>query len=190
MKKLVIFLLAALLLTGCGASGPAAPVEPTATPAEARTAEPTQAPTEAPAADADAVTFSTTDREGVPWDESVFADHSVTMLNFWEPWCGPCVGEMPELQQLQDDYADRGLQILGIYQTPGMEADVDAVLQSTGVTYPILHYTGAFDRFQTGYVPTTVFVDSEGRVIGQGDDAFYVGSNSYDGWAAILEGLL
>ena len=110
--------------------------------------------------------------------------------NFWEPWCGPCVGEMADLQRLQDTYAERGLLILGVYQTADAEEDVDAVLSQTGVTYPILHYTQEFDAFQSGYVPTTIFVDGEGRLIGEGSSALYIGSNSFEGWAAVVEDLL
>lgn len=183
--RLTVFL-AVLLLAGCG--GTAIQDGPAQAPAE--TVEAAPDPADVPAAETDAFAFSTTDREGKTWDESVFSSHTLTMINFWEPWCGPCVGEMGDLQRLQDAYADRGFQILGVYQTPGMEEDVDAVLQSTGVTYPILHYTGEFDVFQSGYVPTTVFVDGNGRVIGEGDSALYIGSNSYEGWAAIVEGLL
>ena len=163
MKKLCAILLAALLLSGCGASA---------------------------GKPGGGLVFSATDRDGKTWDESVFADHALTMINFWEPWCGPCVGEMPDLQKLQDAYADRGLLILGVYQTPDMEADVDKVLAYTGVSYPILHYTEAFDPFQSGYVPTTIFVDGEGRVIGEGDEALHIGSKSFEDWAALIEGML
>ena len=138
----------------------------------------------------DGLIFTTEDREGNPWNQSVFLSQKLTMINFWEPWCGPCVGEMPDLQRLQDTYADQGLLILGVYQTPGAEEDVDAVLSYTGVTYPILHYTEEFDAFQSGYVPTTIFVDGDGRVIGEGDSALYIGSNSFEGWADVVEGLL
>ena len=181
--QILTILLAALVTAGCG--GAALKDEPAPAPAET-----TEVVPDTPADDTDVFTFSTTDRDGKTWDESVFSSHSLTMINFWEPWCGPCVGEMEDLQRLQDTYADRGFQILGVYQTPGMEEDVDAVLHSTGVTYPILHYTGEFDVFQSGYVPTTVFVDGSGHVIGEGDSALYIGSNSYEGWAAIVEGLL
>ena len=184
MKKLVLICLlsAALFASGCGKTTNTAPT-------------PTPAASAAPEAENpyDGLTFTTADREGKPWDESVFADRALTMINFWEPWCGPCVREMPDLQKLQEAYADRGFLILGVYSTGGMEKDVDDVLSGTGVSYPILHYTDAFERFQTGYVPTTVFVDREGHVItdaDSGDDLLLVGSKSYDEWAAIVEGLL
>ena len=130
--------------------------------------------------------FNTTDRDGNAWDQSVFMENSLTMINFWEPWCGPCVGEMPDLEKLSADYKDKGFAILGVYSTEDMEEDVNMVLEYTKVTYPILHYTDAFDGFQTGYVPTTVFVDAQGNVLGEP----YVGSRSYKDWASIVDELL
>ena len=166
--RLLALLLCVTLLSGCGASGTGTPEED----------------------GYDGLVFSTVDRGGETWDQSVFLSHKLTMINFWEPWCGPCVGEMADLQRLQDTYADRGLLILGVYRTPDAEEDVDAVLSYTGVTYPILHYTQEFDAFESGYVPTTIFVDGEGRLIGEGSSALYIGSNSYEGWAAVVEDLL
>ena len=167
--RLLALLMCLTLLSGCGgSSGAAAPDED----------------------GYDGLVFSAEDRGGETWDQSVFLSHKLTMINFWEPWCGPCVGEMADLQRLQDTYADRGLLILGVYRTPDAEEDVDAVLSQTGVTYPILHYTQEFDAFESGYVPTTIFVDGEGRVIGEGSSALYIGSNSFEGWAAVVEDLL
>lgn len=230
MKKLfaVFLCLCLLFCCGCGNSAVQPETLPSALPAETPEAAVTPAPAEAPAApdptpeedaapaeeapqsDAPAFTFSTADRAGGAWDEGVFAEHKLTMINFWEPWCGPCVGEMPDLQALYEAYADQGFMILGVYSTPGMEDDVSAVLRQTGVTYPILQYCSDFDSFQSGYVPTTVFVDQQGHVLHRvlspdeksmlsdviaqlGEEqtsALYIGSDSYEGWAAIIEGLL
>lgn len=122
--------------------------------------------------------FSTTDRSGAAVDQSVFAGHTLTMINFWEPWCGPCVGEMPELEQM---YLDRGgeLLILGVYWTEDGAAEV---LSETGVTYPVILFDSAFQRYQTGYVPTTIFVDPGGHVIGQP----YVGARSGADWNELV----
>ena len=127
--------------------------------------------------------FSTTDRDGNAVDESIFSDYALTMINFWEPWCPPCVGEMPDLERLYQDYRERGFQILGVYLT---EDNAGAVIQKTGVTYPILHYVSAFDVFQTGYVPTTVFVNRWGEIVGETE----IGGRDYAAWAQIIDGLL
>ncbi len=138
------------------------------------------------------VTFSTTDRDGNTFDSSLFADQDLTLINFWEPWCGPCVSEIPDLQKLYDNYADQGLLVIGVYSEENMEEDVDIVLSDSGVTYPILKYTSAFDIYQSGYVPTTILVDRQGNIIDTGnsyeglDSTLIVGSRSYSDWEDIV----
>ena len=158
-------------------------------------------------------TFTTTDRNGKQWDESMFSGYELIMINFWEPWCPPCVREMPDLEKLYENYKDKGFLLLGVYSSTNREAEVKGVLKDAGTTYPILKYTGNFNIFKSGYVPTTVFIDRNGHVLYPelteeelnkvaediltlGSDAYtkynalYVGSNSYEGWSSIIDKLL
>lgn len=184
MKRVLsLLILFALLLSACGARPTTErPTQPTETEPQPTQAETQAVPTEA-AASASVFTFSAEDGDGNTWTEQIFAEHSLTILNFWEPWCGPCVSEMPDLQEISQEYADRGVLILGIYATPNAEADVAAVLEKTGVTYPILRYTHDFDHLQTGYVPTTVIVDRTGAIV----EGPFSGALSRDGWVSLIE---
>lgn len=38
----------------------------------------------------------------------------VVLLNLWATWCAPCISELPELNNLQEDYSDAGLVVLTI----------------------------------------------------------------------------
>ena len=132
------------------------------------------------------IRFTTLDEKGNEWTDACFRDAKLTMINYWAYWCGPCVSEMPDLQKLSEDYAERGLQILGISDKENEEENV-YVLEQLGVTYPCLRYTADFDLYlNTGYIPDTVFVDENGKVVSK----VYVGSSSYKEWAAIIERLL
>ena len=129
--------------------------------------------------------FDTTDFAGNPITEQILAGH-LTVLNFWEPWCSPCVSEMPDLEKLSQEYADRGVQVIGVYSTPNADEEVQAALDKTGVTYPILRYTSEFDFLQTGYVPTTVIIGSSGSIVKEP----FSGAMSYDAWVKLIEELL
>ena len=165
--RLLALLMSLTLLSGCGgSSGAAAPDED----------------------GYDGLVFSAEDRGGETWDQSVCLSHKLTMINFWEPWCGPCVNEMPDLELLYEAYKDKDFQIIGVYSETHMESEVDGILKDKNISYPILKYTAEFDRFQTGYVPTTVFVDSKGHIVKMSDGTDYViGSNTYEAWESIIK---
>ena len=185
MKKFLSLILCGamvLSLASCNASNTEETVTST-TPASDTTA-----PSEPGADFAPDFTFKTTDRTGNGYDESIFASAKLTMINFWEPWCGPCVNEMPDLELLYEAYKDKDFQIIGVYSETHMESEVDGILKDKNISYPILKYTAEFDIFQTGYVPTTVFVDSKGHIIKMSDGTDYViGSNTYEAWESIIK---
>ena len=190
MKKILSMILCGamvLSIASCSVSDEIPTLETNATTASDAAKDPV-APTATDADFSPDFTFKTTDRVGNEYDERVFSSAKLTMINFWEPWCGPCVNEMPDLGTLYKTYKDQGLQILGVYSEKDMEQEVVSILGQSKVSYPILHYTPEFDRFQTGYVPTTVFVDSKGHIIKMSDGTDYViGSNSYEAWESIIK---
>ena len=214
MKKRGILLGAALLLLalliwaiGTGKTAPAAPTATTAPAGEPAPVDEQPAPADEQPAPVDeqpapvdeqpapadeqpapestemALHFSTTAFDGSSVDESILAEASVTMVNFFEPWCPPCIAELPELQKLYENYADKGFKLVGVYST---EEGTAAVLADAGIGYPVLRYTEAFDVFQTGYVPTTVFLDASGNQLGEA----VIGARSYEEWEEIVKGLL
>ena len=209
MKKLsvLILVLALLALAGCGKTNVSAPAEESvvieeiisgldeageesaaeSAPAEESAKE--NAPAEEtgtqelPAGFEPDFRFSTTALDGTAVDESVLAGHALTMINFFEPWCPPCIAELPDLEKLYEAYAPEGFQILGVFST---EEGTAEVVSDAALSYPVLRYVPEFDQFQTGYVPTTIFVDGSGRIVGETK----IGSNSYAGWEAIIKGLM
>jgi len=38
----------------------------------------------------------------------------VVVVDFWATWCGPCVAEMPHMKDLYAEYADRGVEFIGV----------------------------------------------------------------------------
>lgn len=139
--------------------------------------------------------FEAEDLEGNPVTEAIFADYDLTMINIWATFCGPCLSEMPDLGLLSAEYQDQGVQIIGIctdtvsYDGTLVEEQVETARQmaeETGASY--LHLVPVGDLAATllpqiQVVPTTVFVDREGRQVG----GALAGARDADGWRELIE---
>ncbi len=141
--------------------------------------------------------FSTTDLEGNTLDQSILADYDLTMVNVWATFCGPCINEMPDLGELAAEYADKGVQIIGLVSDT-MDSDGAISDSQVETAKEIVAETGADYRHllpsddllgilsQIYAVPTTFFVDSEGVQVG---DAI-VTAQSKEKWIETIDGML
>lgn len=91
------------------------------------------------------------------------------LINFWASWCGPCLQEMPALDDAQRKFADQGVIVLGIAMD--RTDHVRAFLADKPVSYPIL--LGRLDPPSTSLqlgdeaeiLPFSVLIDADGRII-------------------------
>ncbi len=87
------------------------------------------------------------------------------LINLWATWCGPCVAELPTLQQLGADRKDQ-LQVVVISQDMGKPEAVAQFLKDRGITQ-----LGGWldpdnqlaDHYKVETLPTTVYYDAAGR---------------------------
>ncbi len=95
-------------------------------------------------------------------------DGKVILLNFWATWCPPCLKEIPAFIELQEEYGQRGLQIVGV----AMDNE-DAVRQFNAqmqMNYPVI--AGDMETIELarrygntiGALPYTVIIDREGII--------------------------
>ncbi len=134
----------------------------------------------------DRMVFNTKTLDGQPFGSADLKDAKLVMINFFEPWCGPCIGEMPDIEKLYSEYKSRGLVVLGVFYSRGMDDSVREVVSETGVTYPIIRGNGELEGQTSAYVPTTFFMDGDGRVIA----SQIIGARDYETWKSIIEELL
>jgi thiol-disulfide isomerase/thioredoxin len=89
------------------------------------------------------------------------------VLNFWATYCVPCKTEMPWLVQMQKQYGDQGLQIVGVTKDGDSEKMAAAFAKKMGINYPILVGTEKVEDLYGGIggLPTTFFIDRNGKVV-------------------------
>lgn len=122
--------------------------------------------------------FTLTDQFGT---EHKLSDYKgkVVFLNFWATWCGPCRQEMPDIQELYEEYEENAgdLVILSVANPKTAEnpnnndvtiEEVTEFMKENGYSYPSLMDTTG-DVLLNYYIsafPTTFMIDRQGRVIG------------------------
>lgn len=93
--------------------------------------------------------------------------HAV-LLNVWATWCPPCRKEMPDLQALHEEFAPRGLRVIGVsIDAAGADDVVREFLGEYGITYEIARDPDEriTSLFPAPGVPITVLIDAEGTVV-------------------------
>ena len=155
----LIVLLTALVATGARAE---APIE-------------TAAPQPLPP-----LTFETLD--GQPASLADFAG-KVVVLNLWATWCAPCREEMPGLDRLQAQFADRDVVVLALSVDRAGPERVKQFLDEIGVQH--LHVyrdpkAAATRALKVPGLPATLLIDRQGREVGR-----VLGIAHWDGPAAV-----
>lgn len=123
-----------------------------------------------PVADQAVETFFQTklpDPAGAEVDLAQFRGKTL-VVNFWAPWCGPCVEEMPELTAMHGEFAQRNVEFVGI----GIDSasNIQQFLKKVPVAYPlaVAGFAGTelsrnFGNAQGG-LPYTVVINPDGTV--------------------------
>ena len=90
----------------------------------------------------------------------------VVIIDFWATWCGPCRRGIPEFIELQSEYGEDKLVILGVSVDQGDLSVVPKFAKNYEINYPVLY---ANEDIQRKYgpirsIPTAFIVDRTGKV--------------------------
>lgn len=143
------------------------------------------------------LSFTASDIYGNKVSSDIFKDSKITVVNIWGTFCSPCIYEMPFLGELSREYDKSEVQLLGVVsdavdyfgaKDENAVALADELVKETKADYT--HIVPSMEVLEFLYdvtaVPTTFFLDSEGRVIGEA----VVGAREKDAWKEIIDNLL
>ncbi|MCX7008208.1 MAG: TlpA disulfide reductase family protein [Kiritimatiellaeota bacterium] len=116
--------------------------------------------------------FNEKDLAGQPLSVSNFKG-KVVLVDFWATWCGPCVGELPNVIATYKKYHSDGFEIIGISLDSSREK-LDAFIKShDGMTWQqYFDGQGWKNKLAGQYgvhgIPFTVLVGPDGKILGKG----------------------
>ncbi|MCG8404850.1 MAG: redoxin domain-containing protein [Phycisphaerales bacterium] len=95
-----------------------------------------------------------------------YKDRKAILLVFWATWCGPCKEEMPTLRKLHDEFAKKGLAVIGVSTDKSMPI-VKWFFKQQPRPYTILHDTkgDVRDLYFVQGIPQTFLIDRSGTVV-------------------------
>lgn len=112
--------------------------------------------------------FSWYNSEGKKMSLDSFKGKTV-LINFWATWCGPCKAELPDVEAISKQFAEKGLVVIGVSEDtgPNVLKDVATFAKKHGLTYQIvidsINVSNAYGFISA--IPTSFIVNKEGQIV-------------------------
>jgi thiol-disulfide isomerase/thioredoxin len=108
----------------------------------------------------DGTTFKLQDKKG-----------KVVLVNLWATWCGPCINEMPHLNEMQEKFKDKGFEIIGLDIDEESKEEIDAFAAKQKLNYQ-LGWSGNVVKTEfvkvtrLDGIPQSILINREGQLTG------------------------
>jgi thiol-disulfide isomerase/thioredoxin len=90
----------------------------------------------------------------------------ITVLNFFATWCGPCLTELPHLQQVADRFAEQKDVVFLVVGREESQETLDAFASKAGYRLPFVADTEGrlYSVFAKKIIPRTYVIDQTGTI--------------------------
>lgn len=90
----------------------------------------------------------------------------VIFINFWATWCGPCMGEMPEIQKFYNKFKNNPQVQFLIVTTDDMPAIKKFLNKHKNYNFPVFQMQSQEpDLLMSNSIPTSFLIDKEGNIV-------------------------
>ncbi len=89
-----------------------------------------------------------------------------TLVDFWASWCGPCVREIKVIKEIYNEYADKGLQVLGVAVWDKPE-DTLAAIDRLKIQWPVIINAQSIptDLYGISGIPCILVIGPDGTIV-------------------------
>ena len=108
----------------------------------------------------------------VKGDPVTFAQGKVYVVEFWATWCAPCRSSIPHLTQIQKQFKNKGVTVIGVSSEEDLEKVKGFVTeQNEKMDYTVAHdpkhtvSDGYMKAYKQRGIPAAFIVDGKGNVV-------------------------
>ena len=117
---------------------------------------------------AEVESFSLRDLDGELISSDDYIGKGPVLLDFWATWCKPCMKNLPKVEKIYQEYADKGLTVLAINEDGTRSlSKVEPLVNSLGLTFPVLidEDREIMRLYNVNGLPTSVLIDENKEIV-------------------------